>query len=192
MGCYRTPLLPPEDIVLYNHDSNAILAEPLTSRNKHELIRSTRVLHAYLSDRGLTPQYQMLENECPGGLKTFLRKGKCQVSTRAPIPASHQRCRTSNPNLQGSPHFRPEQLQPKLPFAYLGPPHPTCHPDTQPPPPFPYQPKTVDRSPAKRCFLFQPHTTRTSRHASHSTQDTHQLPHLVLPRCIWMVPRTHP
>ena len=45
---------------------------PLTSCNKRKLIRATHVLHAYLSDRGLTPQCQMLDNECPGGLKTFL------------------------------------------------------------------------------------------------------------------------
>ena len=60
-------------VVLYDHYSNAILAKPLTSRNKHELIQATRFLHAYLSDRGLTPQYQILYNECPSGLKTFLR-----------------------------------------------------------------------------------------------------------------------
>ena len=42
-------------MVLYNHDSNTILAEPLTSRNERELIQHTRFLHAYLSDRGLTP-----------------------------------------------------------------------------------------------------------------------------------------
>ena len=59
-------------MVLYDHDSNAILADPLTSRNERELIRATRFLHTYLSDRGLTPQYQILDNECPGGLKTFL------------------------------------------------------------------------------------------------------------------------
>ena len=52
-------------MVLYDHDSNAILAEPLTLRNKRELIRSTRVLHTYLSNRGLTPQYQIMDNECP-------------------------------------------------------------------------------------------------------------------------------
>ena len=49
-------------MVLYNHDSNSILAKPLTSRNERKLIRVTRVLHAYLSDCGLTPQYQMLDN----------------------------------------------------------------------------------------------------------------------------------
>ena len=44
-------------MVLYDHDRNAILTEPLTSRNKRELIRGTHNLHAYLPDRGLTPQY---------------------------------------------------------------------------------------------------------------------------------------
>ena len=53
-------------MVLYDHDSHSILAEPLTSRNKRDLIRATRILHTYLSDRGLTPQYGMLDNECPG------------------------------------------------------------------------------------------------------------------------------
>ena len=60
-------------MVLYDHDSNDILAEPLTSRSKREIIRATRVLNSYLSDCGLTPQYQMIDNECPGGLKQFLR-----------------------------------------------------------------------------------------------------------------------
>ena len=59
-------------MVLYDHDSNAILAEPLTSLNKRKLIRATCVLHAYLSDHGLILQYQMLDNECPGGLNTLL------------------------------------------------------------------------------------------------------------------------
>ena len=42
-------------IVLYDHDSNVILAKPLTSQNERELIRATHVLHTYLSNRGLTP-----------------------------------------------------------------------------------------------------------------------------------------
>ena len=60
-------------MVLYNHSSNTTLAEPLTSRSKRKLIRANRVLQSYLSARSLTPQYQMLDNECPGGLKQFLR-----------------------------------------------------------------------------------------------------------------------
>ena len=42
-------------MVLYDHGSNAILAEPLTSRSERELIQATRVLHSYLSNRILTP-----------------------------------------------------------------------------------------------------------------------------------------
>ena len=71
-------------MVLYDHDSNAILAEPLTSRNERELIRATCVLHAYLSDHSLTPQYQMLDNECPGGLKTFIRKASVKFQLVPP------------------------------------------------------------------------------------------------------------
>ena len=71
-------------MVLYDHDSNVILAKPLTSRNECKLIRATRVLHAYLSDRGLTPQYKMLDNECPGGLKTFLREASVKFQIVPP------------------------------------------------------------------------------------------------------------
>ena len=60
-------------MVLYDHDSNVILAEPLISSSERKLVRATRVLHSYLSAHGLTPQYQMLDNECPVGLTQFLR-----------------------------------------------------------------------------------------------------------------------
>ena len=42
-------------MVLYDHNNTAILAQTLTSCNKRELVRAARVLHAYLSNRGLTP-----------------------------------------------------------------------------------------------------------------------------------------
>ena len=71
-------------MVLYDHDRNAILAEPLTSQNEHELIRATRVLHAYLSNCSLTTQYQMMDNECPGGLKTFLREASVKFQLVPP------------------------------------------------------------------------------------------------------------
>ena len=71
-------------MVLYDHNSNAILAMPLTSRNERELIQATHVLHAYLSDRSLAPQYQMLDNKCPGGLKTFLREASIKFQLLPP------------------------------------------------------------------------------------------------------------
>ena len=60
-------------MVLYDHDSNAILAEPLTFHSERKLIRDTCVLYSYLSACSLNPQYQMLHNEFPGGLKQLLR-----------------------------------------------------------------------------------------------------------------------
>ena len=60
-------------VVLYDHNSNAIPTEPLTSYSERKLIRAPCVLHSYISNCGLTPQYQMLDNECPGGLKQFMR-----------------------------------------------------------------------------------------------------------------------
>ena len=71
-------------MVLYDHNSNAILADPLTSHKKRKLIQSTRVLHTYLSDRGLTSQYQMLDNECTGGLKSFLRNSSVRFQLVPP------------------------------------------------------------------------------------------------------------
>ena len=63
-------------MVLYYHYSNAILAEPLTSCSERKLIRATCFLDSYLSNRILTPQYQMLDNEFPGSLKQFLHDSR--------------------------------------------------------------------------------------------------------------------
>ena len=59
-------------MVLYNHDSNAILVKPLQSQNEHELLHATTVLHQSLTSCGLKPTYQILDNECPASLKHFL------------------------------------------------------------------------------------------------------------------------
>ena len=41
-------------MVLYDHDSNAIIAEPLKSHSEHKLIRAYSALHTHLSKRGIT------------------------------------------------------------------------------------------------------------------------------------------
>ena len=40
-------------MVLFDHDSNAILVGPLKSRSAQELVRAYEVLHAHLCDHGL-------------------------------------------------------------------------------------------------------------------------------------------
>ena len=60
-------------MVLYDHDSNAIIPEPIKSQSEAELIRAYSVLHSKLTNRGLRHKFQMLENEYPAGLKDYMR-----------------------------------------------------------------------------------------------------------------------
>ena len=82
-------------MVLYDHDSNAILAEPLTSRNERELIRATRVLHAYISVRGLTPSTKCWKMSAPAASKRFYARqvssfNSCPHNFIAPTPQNEQ------------------------------------------------------------------------------------------------------
>ena len=60
-------------MVFYNYDSNSIITEPLKSHSKHELVCAHYALHTHLSNRGLTPHFQILDNKCPDGLKKFMQ-----------------------------------------------------------------------------------------------------------------------
>jgi hypothetical protein len=56
--------------VLYDYDSNAILAEPIKSRKQDELLRAYKTLTQHLRKRGLIPTLQRLDNECSEAMKT--------------------------------------------------------------------------------------------------------------------------
>lgn len=56
-------------MVLYDYDSNAILAEPMKSRNDKEMVRAYSSMLKHLELRGLKPKLQKLDNEAPPGLK---------------------------------------------------------------------------------------------------------------------------
>ena len=58
---------------LYDHDVNTIIPELIISQSEAELIRAYSVLHSKLTKRGLRPKFQMLDNECPSGLKDYMR-----------------------------------------------------------------------------------------------------------------------
>ena len=59
-------------MVLYDYDSNAILVEPIKNRTQNELLRAYKQLHQMLTKRGFQPRLQLLDNEAPKELKTFL------------------------------------------------------------------------------------------------------------------------
>ena len=61
-------------MILYDHDRNTIIPDPMKSRSEHKLIRAYSDLHSKLTERGLHPTFQMLENECPAALKSFMCK----------------------------------------------------------------------------------------------------------------------
>ena len=82
-------------MVLYDHDSNALLAEPLPSRNKRKIIQATRVLHTYLSDRGLTPSTKCWTMSSPAASKRFYARqvssfNLCPHTYIAPTPQNKQ------------------------------------------------------------------------------------------------------
>jgi hypothetical protein len=61
-------------MVVYDYDSAAILAEPIKNRSERELLRSYSKMHKHLTDRGLKPHLQKLDNECSGALKQYMRE----------------------------------------------------------------------------------------------------------------------
>jgi hypothetical protein len=61
-------------LVLFDADTNSILAEPLKSRAQEELLGKQVKLHKYLTNRGYKPMTQVLDNECPDRLIQFFKQ----------------------------------------------------------------------------------------------------------------------
>jgi hypothetical protein len=62
--------------VLYDYDSNAILAEPMKHCTDREMVRALKHLHAYLCDRGLRPKLQKPDNKASAALQHAMREEK--------------------------------------------------------------------------------------------------------------------
>ena len=60
-------------MVLYDYDSNAILAEPLKNNTTSEVVRAQTRLTKYLLYRGINPTALRIDNECLEDLKLFFR-----------------------------------------------------------------------------------------------------------------------
>ena len=60
-------------MLLYDYDSNAIIGKQLKFCSEHELFLVHSDLHTHLSNRGITPLFQMLDNQCPDGLKKVMQ-----------------------------------------------------------------------------------------------------------------------
>ena len=75
-------------MVLYDHDSNAIIPKPIKSRSEAELVQAYFVLHAKLTNWGLLPKFQMLDKECPAGLKDYMCRE--EITYQIVLPHLHR------------------------------------------------------------------------------------------------------
>ena len=76
-------------LIVYDHDSNAILAEPLKNRSAKSIVDGFKVLYNILLSRGLKPQLQRLDNEASALLRAFLTEK--QIDYQLAPPHLHRR-----------------------------------------------------------------------------------------------------
>jgi hypothetical protein len=61
-------------MIVYDYDSNAILAQPIKDRTAPELLKAFQVMEQELVARGLKPKLMKLDNEASKLLKTYLHQ----------------------------------------------------------------------------------------------------------------------
>ena len=71
-------------MVLYDYDSNAILAEPIKNHKAESMLAAYDKMHTYLVDRGMKPQLQILDNESSKLLKDYMKKKNMQYQLAPP------------------------------------------------------------------------------------------------------------
>jgi hypothetical protein len=76
-------------MILYDHNSNAILSKPLKTRQASELTKAWTSLHTRLKSNGFAPELHILDNECSDELKQAFCK--YDVAFQRVPPHSHRR-----------------------------------------------------------------------------------------------------
>ena len=71
-------------MILYDYDSNAILAEPLKNRKAENILAAYEKMHRYLKNRGMKPKIQILDNECSQQLKDYMITNNIKYQLAAP------------------------------------------------------------------------------------------------------------
>jgi hypothetical protein len=76
-------------MILYDYDSNAILAQPIKDRTAPELLKAFQVMEQELVARGLKPKLMKLDNEASQLIKTYLHHQ--DITFQLVPPYSHRR-----------------------------------------------------------------------------------------------------
>jgi hypothetical protein len=76
-------------MILYDYDSNAILAQPIKDLTSPELLKAFQVMEQELVARGLKPKFMKLDNEASKLLETYLHQQ--YITFQLVPPYSHRR-----------------------------------------------------------------------------------------------------
>ena len=71
-------------LIVYDYDSNAILAEPIKSRRAKDITTAFQKIHKKLSKRGAAPKFYILDNEISGEFKSALDKNELKYQLAPP------------------------------------------------------------------------------------------------------------
>ena len=63
-------------MIVYDHDSNAILARALKTKSALEMLQNIQEVHQFLNARGIHPKIHILDNECPAIVKEYIIHAK--------------------------------------------------------------------------------------------------------------------
>jgi hypothetical protein len=83
-------------IVVYDYDSNYVHAEPIQSKTGPQNMAAYKRVHKMLTDRGLKPKLQKLDNEASKALQEFKQENAIdyQLALQNPSTQHRQTCNT--------------------------------------------------------------------------------------------------
>ena len=62
--------------MVYDHDSNAILAESLKSKASNEHLQAIQNVHNFFNQHGIKQKLHVMDNECSDGVKNYIKHAK--------------------------------------------------------------------------------------------------------------------
>ena len=63
-------------MIIYDHDSNAILARPLKTKSRLEHLQNIKEIHTYLNTRDMHSKLHIIDNECLQLVKDYILHNK--------------------------------------------------------------------------------------------------------------------
>ena len=105
---------------MYVYDVNTIIAEPLNGKTAGEIARAHQRLYTYLTDRGLKPNFGVLDNECSEELVRVMTKKQNYFPISTSTPTQNKRHRTSNTHMKEPLHSNCVWFKPKISTAIIG------------------------------------------------------------------------